>query len=75
MDGKKNFELRLADWDCAEGDILVLREWDPGLKEYTGRVLEREVKCVVKTKDVPFWNSEEIDKYGFMVLGLWVSNY
>ncbi|MBI5071763.1 DUF3850 domain-containing protein [Candidatus Falkowbacteria bacterium] len=27
--GEKNFELRLADWECAPGDVLVLREWDP----------------------------------------------
>lgn len=27
--GKKNYELRLADWECKEGDILILKEWDP----------------------------------------------
>lgn len=26
-DGKKKFELRLADFDVQEGDILLLREW------------------------------------------------
>jgi len=29
LGGKKTFELRLADWECAEGDGLVLQEWDP----------------------------------------------
>lgn len=25
-DGSKTFELRLADWKCKEGDILLLQE-------------------------------------------------
>ena len=70
LTGKKNFEVRLADWECQEGDILVLKEWDPRSKEYTGRVLEKEVKYVIKTKDIKFWSEEEIEKHGFMVLGL-----
>lgn len=35
--GKKRYELRLADFDAHEGDTLVLKEWDPRTKEYTGR--------------------------------------
>ena len=35
--GKKKFELRLNDFDIEEGDVLVLEEWDPKTKEYTGR--------------------------------------
>lgn len=35
--GKKRFELRLADFDVEEGDVLVLEEWDPETKKYTGR--------------------------------------
>jgi len=37
LSGEKNFELRLADWECKPGDILLLKEWNPELKEYTGR--------------------------------------
>jgi hypothetical protein len=29
MDGRKRFEWRKADRDYAEGDTLLLREWDP----------------------------------------------
>lgn len=37
-DGYKTFELRRADRDFEEGDILLLREWDPDSQEgYTGR--------------------------------------
>ncbi len=31
--GKKKYELRLVDWDCKEGDVLVLKEWDQTLQE------------------------------------------
>ncbi len=29
LSGEKTFELRLADWACAEGATLLLREWNP----------------------------------------------
>ncbi len=40
VDGKKTFELRLNDFDISEGDTLVLNEWDPATKDYTGRTLK-----------------------------------
>ena len=67
--GGKTFDLRLADWKCKEGDILVFREWDPKTKKYTGRVLEKEVSFVLKTKNIKFFSKEEIEKYGFQVIG------
>ena len=68
LSGEKTFEIRLADFKCRPGDILILREWDPKTKEYTGRVLEKEVTFVMKTKDIKFWPKEEIAKYGFQVI-------
>ena len=70
LSGEKTFELRLANWDCHKGDILVLKEWDPATKEYTGRVIEKEVGYIVKTKDLDFFTKEEIDRYGFQVISL-----
>ncbi|MDD5071195.1 MAG: DUF3850 domain-containing protein [Patescibacteria group bacterium] len=69
LDGRKNFELRLADFNVGEGDILVLREWNPEKKEYTGRSLEKEVKYTLKIKETNFWPKEEVDKYGYQVIG------
>jgi len=69
LGGKKNFEVRLADWEINEGDILVLQEWDPGNKEYTGREIEKEATYVVKTKDIDYFVEEEIKKYGWQVIG------
>ena len=68
LDGDKTSELRLADFECNPGDTLVLREWDPETKEYTGRVLEKQVTYVLKTKDVKFWPIEEVEKYGFQII-------
>jgi len=68
--GEKTYELRLADWECNEGDILVLREWDPEAKEYTGREIEKKVGYVGKTKGITFWSQEEIEKFGFQIISL-----
>jgi len=68
LDGKKTYELRLADWECNEGDILVLQEWDPETKEYTGKEIEKEVTYVGKTKNMNFWTKEEIKKYGYQII-------
>ena len=67
--GEKTFDLRLDDFRCKVGDILILREWNPKEKKYTGRVLERKVTFVLKSKDVlKFWSEEEIAKNGFQVI-------
>ena len=68
LEGKKTCEVRLADWECKEGDILVLKEWDPKTKNYTGRILEKEVTYVGKTKDIKFWPKEDIEKCGFQII-------
>lgn len=69
--GKKNFDLRLNDFDISEGDTFVLEEWDPKTKEYTGRKLEKKVTFVGKFKiDKLFWPEEEIKKKGIQILSL-----
>lgn len=68
LSGKKKFELRLADFECEPGDILVLKEWDSEEEEFTGREIEKEVNYVLKTKELDFWSQAEIDKYGYQVI-------
>jgi len=68
LSGEKTFELRLADFECQPGDILLLREWDPVLKQYTGREISKEVTYVAKTKDLKFFTPEEIEKFGFQII-------
>lgn len=68
MDGRKKYELRLADFECKEGDMLFLKEWDPQTKEYIGRTLEKVVTFVLKTNDQKFWPKEDVKKYGFQII-------
>jgi len=71
MDGKKNYELRLADWEANEGDELVLKEWDKQRGGYTDREIIKKITYVGKFKPSElFWPKEDIDKYGFQILSL-----
>ena len=69
LDGRKTYEVRLADWACSPGDVLVLREWDPMTKTYTGRAIEKVVTYVGRTKDAAHWPQEDIDQHGFQIIG------
>jgi len=69
LTGKKTFDARLADFKIKNGDILVLREYDPIKKEYTGRIIEKKVSFILKTKDQKFWSKEDIKKYGLQIIG------
>lgn len=67
--GKKRYELRLNDFEVKEGDILILREWDPKTRQYTGRVTERKVTYVEKFNiDKLFWPKEKIEKKGIQII-------
>lgn len=64
----KKYELRLADWECAQWDILLLAERDPITQQETWRVIKKRVTHVLKTKDVNSRTQEDIDTYGFQIL-------
>ena len=68
--GKKNFELRVADFDIEEGDTLILEEWDPKTKQYTGRKLEKQVKYILKFNLDSFGQEKEIQEKGLYVIQL-----
>jgi hypothetical protein len=70
LSGIKNFELRLNDSEYNIGDILVLKEWNPETKKFTGRLIEKKITYILKTKDLNFWSKDEIEKYGYLVFGL-----
>lgn len=71
LSGKKSYELRLADWRCKTGDVLILKEWDPKTCKYSGRVIEKKVTYVKKIKiNKLFWSKEEIEKYGLQIISL-----
>lgn len=73
FDGKKTFELRLNDFNINEGDILILKEWNPKTKDYTGRVIEKTAGYIGRWKIddlAQFWPKEEIEKNGLQVISL-----
>ncbi|KYK27130.1 hypothetical protein AYK26_00350 [Euryarchaeota archaeon SM23-78] len=70
LDGKKNADVRVADFKVKEGDTLVLEEYDPKTKKYTGRVLKKKVKNLNKVRLTDFNTPEDIDKYGHWIIEL-----
>jgi len=65
--GKKNAEVRLADFKIKSGDILLLEEWDPK-KKYTGRVIRRKVKRVNKFNLFYYHKYKDLKKYGVYLI-------
>ena len=71
VDGKKRFEVRLADFECRPGDTLVLQEQKQDTNELTGREMDCEVLFKFNTKDMEkFHTKEELEKHGLMVLAI-----
>ena len=71
--GNKTFELRINDFDISEGDTLILKEWDPKTKQYTGRSIEKTVGYVGKWKIdelTKFWPRDDIDEKGLQIISL-----
>lgn len=69
--GVKNYELRLADFDVTEKDLLRLEEWvgEGNDRHPTGRVIEKILTHVRKV-DLDSWikKQPELIKKGFYVL-------
>ena len=66
--GKKRFELRLADFKIKEGDVLVLEEYEPKKKKYTGRKIKKKVRYILKFNLDDFTQKKEIEKKGLYVI-------
>jgi len=66
--GKKKFELRLADFRAKKGDILILEEYNPKTKKYTGRKIKKKVKYVLKFNLNDFGQKEGIEKKGLYII-------
>jgi len=66
--GKKKFDLRVADFKIKEGDTLVLEEYDPKKKKYTGRKLAKKVKYVMKFGLNDFGQKAKMVKNGFYII-------
>ena len=74
LSGEKTYELRLADWECEPGDILELVDIDDATRQPTGRTLRKKVGTVGKTRDIDFWSSEDVERYGYQIISLLPEN-
>lgn len=71
VSGKKRYELRLNDFEIKEGDVLVLEEWDPKIKNYTGRKIEKKVTYIKKFMiNKLFWPESEVKEKGLQIISL-----
>jgi hypothetical protein len=71
LEGRKQFELRLADFKYKPGDTLILLEQERGENTLSGRKLECEILFTLNTKIAEkFWSRKQIDKYGLAVISL-----
>lgn len=68
LKGAKTFDARLANFDCKPGDILILEEYNPKTKKYTGRKIEKEITFVLNTKTQKFWSQSDIKKFGLQII-------
>lgn len=62
-DGSKRFELRKNDRDFKLGDSLLLQEYDPVLKKYSGQEWEGSVSYVFSDESFGL-------KKGYVLLGI-----
>lgn len=70
LSGNKTFDLRLADFDCQPGDVLVLDEVSEIDKQPTGRSIRKRVGYVLKTKELAFFATKDTQQYGYQIMSL-----
>ena len=69
--GKKKFELRLNDFVVQEGDIFLLKEWNPENRQHTGRSIEKRVTYVGKFAiEKTYWPENKIREKGLQIISL-----
>lgn len=68
LSGEKTFDARLADFKIKNGDLLILKEYDPIKKVFTGRKIEKKVQFILKTKNQKFWSKKDLEKYGLQII-------
>jgi len=68
--GKKHVQARVADFRIKKGDTLLLEEWNPKTKKYTGRTLRKKVKEVIKFRLSEFGQKRLIERKGLYLIQL-----
>jgi len=75
--GERTLELRLADFDLKDNDILIMEEYNPEIKQYTGRTASFKCKKVEHSAKDPlqFYNVEKVHANGFWIIQLEKKKY
>lgn len=69
VDEKKTFEVRKNDRNYQIGDTLILKEYDPTNKSFTGNYAKATVMYILKDKDFPIGIKE-----GYCIMALYLQN-
>lgn len=68
-DKELSLDFRLADFELDVGDEIVFQEWNPAIKQYTGREYRKKVKTLVECESpTRYWTIEELNKYGLHLM-------
>jgi len=72
ISGERTLELRLADFDLREGDTIIMEEYNPETKQYTGRIASFNCKKVEHSAQDPlqFYKIDDVRKHGFWIIEL-----
>lgn len=66
VDDTMTFELRRNDRDFQAGDCVVLSEWDPNIRNFTGRQVKKAILHVLREEEYMFPGLQA----GYAILGL-----
>lgn len=66
--GKKTVQARVADFKVKPRDVLVLEEWNPKTRKYTGRKLRKTVKEVHRFRLTDYGQRRLIEKKGLYLI-------
>ena len=70
LSAEKITALKEINFEIKQGDILILEEWDPKTKQYTGKKIRKRVKYALRFKLDDFGQEKEIKKKGLYVIQL-----
>lgn len=65
---KRCSEVRLADFDLRSGDTILLKEFNPKNRKFTGREARRKCKAVQKFSPLKHYTMAQLKKYGLYVI-------
>ena len=66
--GKRCTEVRLADFDLRSGDAILLKEFNPKTRKFTGREVRKKCKVVLKFSPLKHYTMAQLKKHSLYVI-------